>query len=176
MVVLARERPAVAEERGEGARPPEARPALERSRKKTVDRESQDQMILSLVMKTLRDTSQRERDKKLRALQARTFGFGVVQQESLAVANQNLATLRQLLALRNGATTLPYSPFRQAERDYELGQWVDVKDTIDQWLEAEVIDKQGPQVLVHYNGWGARWDEWLPCDSPRVSFFRSRTV
>ena len=52
------------------------------------------------------------------------------------------------------------------------GQWVDVKDTIDQWLEAQVIDVQGNKAYVHYNGWGNRWDEWIDMTSNRIKPFR----
>ena len=29
---------------------------------------------------------------------------------------------------------------------------------------------------MHYNGWGARWDEWLPSNSARLAPFRTFTV
>ncbi len=69
-------------------------------------------------------------------------------------------------------------PFDFKERELKLGQWIDVKDTIDQWLEAEVIDvnKEEKRVLVHYNGWGRRWDEWLDMKSRKIAPFRSHTV
>jgi hypothetical protein len=54
----------------------------------------------------------------------------------------------------------------------EVGQWVDVKDTIDQWLEAQVIRVRGNQAYVHYNGWGTRWDEWIDFSSPRIAHFK----
>ncbi len=55
------------------------------------------------------------------------------------------------------------------------GQWIDVKDTIDQWLEAQVIDVRESQVQVHYNGWGTRWDEWIDITSNRIRPFRYHT-
>ena len=54
--------------------------------------------------------------------------------------------------------------FDRKKRKFQLGQWVDAKDTIDQWLEAEIIDTDNTDVCVHYNGWGERWDEWIPKD------------
>jgi len=38
---------------------------------------------------------------------------------------------------------------------YSLGQWVDVKDTVNQWLEATImaLDESAGRVFVHYNGW-----------------------
>ena len=59
---------------------------------------------------------------------------------------------------------------------YEVGQWVDVKDTIDQWLEAQIIQIRGTQAFVHYNGWGNRWDEWIDFSSPRIAPLKSYTV
>ena len=44
---------------------------------------------------------------------------------------------------------------REIKRQYFVGQWVDVKDTVSQWLEATVmmIDEPGQRVFIHYNGW-----------------------
>lgn len=60
---------------------------------------------------------------------------------------------------------------------YFEGQWLDVKDTVAQWLEATVmeVDLSGRRIFVHYNGWPQRWDEWLPFESARVAPFRSMT-
>lgn len=54
----------------------------------------------------------------------------------------------------------------------EVGQWIDVKDTIDQWLEAQVIKVRNNEAYVHYNGWGTRWDEWIDFSSPRIASFK----
>lgn len=57
------------------------------------------------------------------------------------------------------------------------GQWVDVKDTVEQWLEAQVLEVKDDNsaVYVHYNGWGNRWNEWIPMNSPRIMPFRFHT-
>jgi hypothetical protein len=68
-------------------------------------------------------------------------------------------------------------------RTFTIGQWIDVKDTVNQWLEAEVIDKVklcGPirnydKIKVHYLGWGEHWDEWIDSYSPRIMPFRYYT-
>ena len=54
--------------------------------------------------------------------------------------------------------------------------WIDVKDTIDQWLEAQVTNINQEKIFIHYNGWGVRWDEWLDKDSNRIAVFRTHTV
>lgn len=65
--------------------------------------------------------------------------------------------------------------FQFPKRKLLVGQWVDVKDTIDQWLEAQVIDIKDNRVYIHYNGWGTRWDEWIDMDSDRIMPFRYYT-
>lgn len=73
--------------------------------------------------------------------------------------------------------SLSDSTFENSTRKYFMGQWVDVKDTVNQWLEATILDINEPdgQVYVHYNGWPSRWDEWISVDSARLAPFRSRT-
>jgi hypothetical protein len=57
------------------------------------------------------------------------------------------------------------------------GQWVDVKDTVEQWLDAQVIEvsDDNTMVKIHYNKWSTRWDEWIPTNSPRIMPFRYHT-
>lgn len=62
------------------------------------------------------------------------------------------------------------------QRKFEVGVWLDIKDTIDQWLEAQVTQIRPNQIYVHYNGWGSRWDEWIDNDSVRIAVFRTYTV
>lgn len=50
-----------------------------------------------------------------------------------------------------------------------------MKDTIDQWLEAQVINVRNNEVFIHYNGWGNRWDEWIDMASDRIMPFRFHT-
>ena len=66
--------------------------------------------------------------------------------------------------------------FDFSKSSYEIGEWVDVKDTINQWLEAQVIKVQGTKAYVHYNGWGTRWDEWIEFNSPRMRNFKTYTL
>jgi hypothetical protein len=69
-------------------------------------------------------------------------------------------------------TSKTITPFDFNKSKYEVGQWVDVKDTIDQWLEAQIIQVRNNMVYVHYNGWGTRWDEWIEMNSPRIAAFK----
>ena len=132
--------------------------------------------VLNSVIRTLKESAQRKREAKLRALQTRAFGFGVSELESLEVVGQNFATITQLLATRDGRISARFAPFDLGRRRWRLGQWLDVKDTVNKWLEAEIIDMREDSIKVHYNSWAARWDEWIDLSSERLAFFRSKTV
>jgi hypothetical protein len=96
--------------------------------------------------------------------------------------HQNLSTMQMINNCRSRfdeqgvmqSRTLTSYDFTKSK--YEVGQWVDVKDTIDQWLEAQVIQVRNNQAYVHYNGWGTRWDEWIDFNSPRIAAFKTFTV
>jgi len=64
----------------------------------------------------------------------------------------------------------------RSSRELVVGEWVDVEDTVGQWLEAQVIQVARGRAFIHYNNWPAHWDEWIHFESPRIQPFRSRTV
>lgn len=68
------------------------------------------------------------------------------------------------------------SPFNFCRRVLEIGQWIDVKDNVFNWLEGEVIAINENQVLIHYNGFSKKWDTWMPMNSPHILPFRTNTV
>ena len=71
--------------------------------------------------------------------------------------NQNIATLNSLIEGGNDYSENDnIELFDFNRRSFVKGQWVDVKDTIDQWLEAQVVDVREDRVYIHYNGWGTR--------------------
>lgn len=92
--------------------------------------------------------------------------------------HQNLGTMNNLLNCRNkfeesqAMQTRTVASFDLSKNKYEVGQWLDVKDTIDQWLEAQVVQVRNNQAYVHYNGWANRWDEWIDFSSPRMAAFK----
>ena len=61
-------------------------------------------------------------------------------------------------------------------RKFFVGQWLDVKDTVNQWLEATILRMSRTRLYIHYNGWPARWDEWIRVDSDRIAPFRTKTL
>ncbi|KAK1929302.1 Ubiquilin [Phytophthora citrophthora] len=68
------------------------------------------------------------------------------------------------------------TPTRRGPRQFFVGQWLDVKDTVNQWLESTVMAIEDGKVLIHYHGWPARWDEWIDFESDRIAAFRTRTM
>jgi hypothetical protein len=89
---------------------------------------------------------------------------------------QNIEQVETLLERRTKPSSLPTQAFLLDNPKYKLGQWVDVKDTMGQWLEAQVTKLSVDKVRVHFNGWGARWDEWISVSSPRIAQFRTYTI
>lgn len=63
-----------------------------------------------------------------------------------------------LIPMGNGEFSLrrniPPAPVTTTRRFF-VGQWVDVKDTVNQWLEATImnISEAEQKMFVHYNGW-----------------------
>lgn len=99
---------------------------------------------------------------------------------------QNLLTVECLLETR--ATPWMWTSsgelFNLHLRKLQPGQWVDVKDTENAWLEAQVVDVRTQKgasaenftfALVHYNEWSVQWDEWIEGSSPRIQPFRMFT-
>ena len=161
---------------------------------------------------------------------------------------QGLMTLHTLFPHARVARGESQSPL-EASRQWYRGQWIDCRDTVNQWLEATVVeivkpddilppmrrlrdsedearrrrrrrvhvfndpavgasdfegrrrllleacpegdsDEEDPPLsgfrrrdtndniqllLIHYNGWPHRWDEWIRSDSERIRPFRTRT-
>eukprot|EP00934_Nitzschia_sp_Nitz4_P001590 Nitzschia sp. Nitz4//scaffold66_size103028//7778//10630//NITZ4_004488-RA/size103028-snap-gene-0.133-mRNA-1//-1//CDS//3329556320//1590//frame0 len=175
---------------------------------------------------------------------------------SLEPVRQGLMTLHTLLphlsqplsdvaaAASASAAAAPTTTPIQANRQWYRGQWIDCRDTVNQWLEATVVEIVHPHeilptqqeatprprcrppilaedpavtandlegrrrllleptldsfdeadlggelagyrprsnndgvqlLLIHYNGWPHRWDEWIRSDSERIRPFRTRT-
>ena len=124
-----------------------------------LERGPEDESISDLIRYTLDSipnnyiSSRRARDHRRRDLDVH---------ERLESIRQNLQTMENLMA---------------NTRNFSKGQWVDVKDTVDQWLEAQVLEVNptNSQVFVHYNGWPNRWDEWIDMNSPRIQHFKTNT-
>ena len=155
-----------------------------------------------------------------------------LQEQDLLVADPgSMEPVRQSLMTLHTLVDSQTHPLLQGHRQWYRGQWLDVRDTVNQWLEATVVDvvraddvlplrqavptarvvqptydvavsandfegrmrlllepedgdgaqrqrlnNEGVQLLlIHYNGWPHRWDEWIRSDSERIRPFRTRT-
>jgi len=173
---------------------------------------------------------------------------------SMEPVRQGLMTLHTLLPHAQQVHTDQVSSPLEANREWFRGQWIDCRDTVNQWLEATVVEIMNPDdilpprddteesssssrpennlprhqrlphvandpavsaadlegrrrlllepcdadesdaeegslvgfrrrnnndgvqlLLIHYNGWPHRWDEWIRSDSERIRPFRTRT-
>ena len=96
--------------------------------------------------------------------------------------HQNITTLNNIIKSKTKfneseiAQTKTIVPYDFSKFKYEPGQWLDVKDTIDQWIEAQVIHVRGNEAFIHYNGWGTRWDEYIDFSSSRIAPFKTYSV
>ena len=41
-------------------------------------------------------------------------------------------------------------------------------DTVNKWLNAEIISIESDAVKVHFSGWSQKFEQWIPKDSPRL--------
>jgi len=54
------------------------------------------------------------------------------------------------------------------DREFKVGQYVDVRDTANDWLIGKVVQVAGNRVKITYVGWPASWDEWLDKSESRL--------
>lgn len=199
---------------------------------------------------------QRQRNTRLAGHASRRSSYRLTAEDlvvpdpgSMEPVRQGLMTLHTILphaSVAEGGEG-PRSSVVEANRRWYRGQWVDCRDTVNQWLEATIVDLADPDVvlppqpnvnqtsrrrpargacrptsdsavssmdwdgrrrlllepcdeddpeneggelsgwrrrynndgvqllLIHYNGWPHRWDEWIRSDSERIRPFRTRT-
>lgn len=88
---------------------------------------------------TVADQSLNRRNYHCRMLQQRMNGFQISRKESLLIMNQNIQTIDQLMEANTEIKPDQISSnplaFDLKKRYLKLGQWVDVKDTVNQWVK-----------------------------------------
>ena len=116
------------------------------------------------------ESSEQQSGRRLRSIEM---------SERLETIRQNLTTSKLMFDILNYKSEDEIVGFDNSRRKFYPGQWVDVLDTVEQWLEAQIIEiantSTGSMVFVHYNGWPSQWDEWLDSASPRIQPFHSYT-
>jgi len=54
----------------------------------------------------------------------------------------------------------------------DVGSLIEALDVQNLWFPARVVEVKEEEVLVHFDGWTADWDEWLETDSTRLRAHR----
>ena len=53
---------------------------------------------------------------------------------------------------------------------YCIGDLIDCQDPVHKWCTCRIVDiVENKKIRIHYEGWSAKWDEWLPLDSDRLA-------
>ena len=65
---------------------------------------------------------------------------------------------------------LPLSTLRHW-REFAVGDVVDVRDVYQKWYQADIlaVNAADNSVLVHYQGWHTKWDEWISTNTDRFA-------
>jgi hypothetical protein len=144
--------------------------------------------LSAFIFNALNETAQMRRNRRLLFQQnARSFlrNLRLNVNQSRETIVQNLASTELLLNSRKELEDVKTTDlgnehsmdcFNFEMREFKIGQWIDVKDTINQWLEAQIVEVRNNKAYIHYNGWGTRWDEWIEINSPRIELFRTHTI
>lgn len=198
---------------------------------------SEDNMSLGQQLARLRSARIRNRSRRPNH-RLTSSDLDVPDPGSMEPVRQGLLTLHTMLE----GNSMQNTEGRVHHRQWYRGQWIDCRDTVNQWLEATVVEVVKPEeilpiqlqsrncnrfpsrvvrpttdpavsatdvegrmrlllepseflpsggewdgfqqrdnnegvdlLLVHYNGWPHRWDEWIRSDSERIRPFRTRT-
>ncbi len=93
-----------------------------------------------LTLRTVMSTMVRPREER-----------SIVDSKEEDVVDGNAESKEQKIGASDATIPAPLPP----ERRFFIGQWIDVKDTVQQWLEATVMDINytSKLIFVHYNGW-----------------------
>lgn len=68
---------------------------------------------------------------------------------------------------------LDFEELANQARHLEPGMWIDCRDSVRRWQRAMVleVDLSRHKVLVKYDGWDDRWNDWVPLNSRRIQPF-----
>eukprot|EP00736_Rhodelphis_marinus_P005678 Rmarinus@m.24059 len=59
--------------------------------------------------------------------------------------------------------------------EFAIGSQVDALDKVGKWYMSTIIDANEDQVLVHFEGWDHRFDEWIDKGSTRIQPLNSKS-
>eukprot|EP00825_Cyclidium_porcatum_P052191 TRINITY_DN9810_c0_g1_i1.p1 TRINITY_DN9810_c0_g1~~TRINITY_DN9810_c0_g1_i1.p1 ORF type:complete len:257 (+),score=46.34 TRINITY_DN9810_c0_g1_i1:65-835(+) len=142
---------------------------------------------LENIMNIINQLQAARRNNQRRVLQQRYHGFDRNNSKTFEILKQNIETILMIQQseidykhihqnTNQISTNHLVNPFNFEKQCLKVGQWIDVKDTVNEWLEAQIVNKRNNEILVHYFGWNQIWDEWIDQSSNRVALFRTHTV
>ena len=59
---------------------------------------------------------------------------------------------------------------------FKVGQWIDIKDRYDNWIEGQIMGIRDQKVKVQYMGMPPNMNEWINTTSDRIALFRTYTL
>ena len=60
--------------------------------------------------------------------------------------------------------------------NFKVGQWIDIKDRNDNWIEGQIMGVRDQKVKVQYIGMPPNMNEWINTTSDRIALFRTYTL
>lgn len=144
--------------------------AMETAETKIKEIESQTETLIQnlcsqneCLLETIRDASQNLK-QKIESLQDLTKLKKVQLNECMTIYKLKEAQRGQLQEF----LTLSSSDIESLLEGFKVGEVVNCKDTVGDWLNASIIKIENNTVLIHYTGWPNKWDEWVGINSPRL--------
>ena len=59
--------------------------------------------------------------------------------------------------------------------NFKVGQWIDIKDRYDTWIEGQISSINNNKIKVQYMGMPPNMNEWIDKKSDRIALFRTYT-
>ena len=59
---------------------------------------------------------------------------------------------------------------------FKVGQWIDIKDRFDNWIEGQITGIIDQKIKVQYIGMPPNMNEWINVTSDRIALFRTYTL
>ena len=99
--------------------------------------------------------------------------------QSAEVLTQNINNLYNMIdnsaeITLNNCDKLTYLIDDKCQK-FKIGQWIDIKDANDNWIEGQILSIQDNKVNVHYLGLSRNMNEWINIKSDRLAIFRTYT-
>ena len=60
--------------------------------------------------------------------------------------------------------------------NFKVGQWIDIRDRFDNWIEGQITGIRDQKIKVQYMGMPPNMNEWINTTSERIALFRTYTL